>query len=196
MHRILDKGGNLYQILTPGAFLMGPFLEDYLRVPEPDVFLCKISFKILVDTHTDPLWPGYDPEDSRLAVPYVHRVSKHVEDGEIVFDNHDRSFRCQFPDQFGCRNALVDIQKWRDLIKEIEIGVPGETGSNCYPLEFPPLTVPIAWSRSASSLSTGMSSASLPRSSVVVRKLADRPGKNFRYIIDILRLDRDLFALL
>ena len=55
---LLDKGGNLYQILTPGAFLMGLFLEDYLRVPEPDVFLCKISFKILVDTHTDPLWPG------------------------------------------------------------------------------------------------------------------------------------------
>ena len=136
------------------------------------------------------------PKTAGFAVPYVHRVSKHVKDGEIVFDDHDRSFRCQFPDQFGCRNALVDIQKRGDLIKEIEIGVPGETGGNCYPLEFSPLTVPIAWSRIASSLSTGMSSASLPRSSVVLRRLADRPGKNFRDIIDILRLDRDLFALL
>ena len=111
------------------------------------VLLCKISFEILVNADTDAFWQGYDPKNHRLAVPYVHRVGQHVEDGEIVFDNHDRAFRCQFTDLFGCRNALVDVQKGGNLIKEIEIGVPREAGGNRYPLEFSPLSVPIAWSR-------------------------------------------------
>src|SRR5208283_4736570 len=149
---------------------MSPFFEDHLRVPKAHVLLGQIALEVLVDADPDPFWPGDNPKDCRLSVPDVHRIGKHVEDGEVMFDDNDRAFRGEFPYQLGCRDTLVDIQKWRDLIEEIEIGVSCKAGGDCHPLEFSSAQGAIGWSRIASSLSAGMNSSSLPLSSVVLSR--------------------------
>ena len=116
---------------------MGPFLKNNLAVPEPDILLIEESLKILVDPHPYPFWPGYNAKHCRFAVPNMDRIREHVEDCEIVLDNDHRAPGGQVPDKFGSGNPLVDIEERGDLIEEVQVRIPGKTGSDRNPLEFP-----------------------------------------------------------
>ena len=138
---------------------------------------------------------GDNPKDCRLSIPDVHRIGKHVEDGEIVFDDNDRAFRGEFPYQSGCRDTLVDIQKRRNFVEEIEIGVSCKAGGDCHPLEFSTAQRADGVVEDCIEFERRNESFKLTPLISCFEQVAGRPGEHFRDKIDILGLDCDLLAL-
>ena len=174
---------------------MRPLLEDHLRVPEPDVLLGKVTFKVLVDPHPHALGAGDDPEHCRFAVPDMDGVGKHVEDRKVVLDDHDGAGGSEFAYQFCRRDPLVNIQKWRDLIKKIEVRVPCKAGGNRDPLEFPARERPDLVGEEGIKFEGGREVGEFIPLIGLFQQVTDGPGEYFRDVIDILRLGRDPDAL-
>ncbi len=72
----------------------------------------------------------------------MHGIGEHIEDSEVVLDDHDRPLLGEFADQVRGGHPLVDVKIGRDLVEEVEVGVPCQTGSDRHPLEFAAGEVP------------------------------------------------------
>ncbi len=139
---------------------------------------------------------GDDTEDCRLSVGDMHGIGEHVEDGEVVLHDHDRPVLGEFADQSCCSHPLVNVEIWRDLIEEVEIGVARKAGDDRHPLQF------------AAGEGRDRSVEDRPEREpvdVIVEfpalvgrreEVTHRPGEDLRDLVDVLRFYGDLHVLL
>ncbi len=126
----------------------------------------------------------------------MHGIGEHIEDREVVLHDHDRPLPGEFPDQVCRGHPLVDVKVGRDLVEEVEVGVPGEAGGDRHPLQLAAGEVryrPVDDRRKRQPVDV------VPEPPALVggrEEVAHRPGKDLRYLVDILRFYGDLHVLL
>jgi len=92
-------------------------------IPEAHILLRQVAPQVLVDPHPHTLGPGDDAVGSGHAVDEMNILRQEVEQGQVVLHHHHRPIASQFLQDAGHIDALVDVEVWAYLVKEIEAGI-------------------------------------------------------------------------